>query len=147
VRAKTTLLDVLAQRVSMGVVTGDMLVSGNLSMNLPTKTGSTAAGSPLRTTTVREALRFSAMLRQPNPFRGRKRTTLSRMYQDVEHAGLRRSRCRVPGEGLNVEQRKLLTIVLSWLRSRLSSCSWTNLLPVSTLIILGNCCFLEKACR
>lgn len=64
---KTTLLDVLAQRVSMGVVTGDMLVSGKpLDESFQRKTGYVQQQDlHLETTTVREALRFSAMLRQP----------------------------------------------------------------------------------
>merc|ERR1711964_538081 len=61
------LLDVLAQRVSMGVVTGDMLVSGKpLDESFQRKTGYVQQQDlHLETTTVREALRFSAMLRQP----------------------------------------------------------------------------------
>jgi ATP-binding cassette subfamily G (WHITE) protein 2 (PDR) len=64
---KTTLLDVLAQRVSMGIVTGDMLVSGKpLDESFQRKTGYVQQQDlHLETTTVREALRFSAMLRQP----------------------------------------------------------------------------------
>lgn len=64
---KTTLLDVLAQRVSMGVVTGDMFVSGKpLDESFQRKTGYVQQQDlHLETTTVREALRFSAVLRQP----------------------------------------------------------------------------------
>ncbi|PYH36673.1 uncharacterized protein BO87DRAFT_353950 [Aspergillus neoniger CBS 115656] len=64
---KTTLLDVLAQRVSIGVVTGDVLVNGRaLQANFPRETGYVQQQDlHMETTTVREALRFSAMLRQP----------------------------------------------------------------------------------
>ncbi|KAF7183039.1 hypothetical protein CNMCM7691_002874 [Aspergillus felis] len=64
---KTTLLDVLAQRVSIGVVTGDMLVNGgSLPASFQRQTGYVQQQNlHLATSTVREGLRFSAMLRQP----------------------------------------------------------------------------------
>ncbi|KAH6669801.1 putative ABC transporter CDR4 [Halenospora varia] len=110
---KTTLLDVLAQRVSMGVVTGDMLVSGKpLDESFQRKTGYVQQQDlHLETTTVREALRFSAMLRQP------KSVSKQEKYDFVEDVikmlamqDFAEAVVGVPGEGLNVEQRKLLTI-------------------------------------
>lgn len=110
---KTTLLDVLAQRVSMGVVTGDMLVSGKpLDESFQRKTGYVQQQDlHLETTTVREALRFSAMLRQP------KSVSKTEKYDFVEDVikmlnmqEFAEAVVGVPGEGLNVEQRKLLTI-------------------------------------
>ena len=110
---KTTLLDVLAQRVSMGVVTGDMLVSGRpLDESFQRKTGYVQQQDlHLETTTVREALRFSAMLRQP------KSVSQKEKYEFVEDVikmlnmqDFAEAVVGVPGEGLNVEQRKLLTI-------------------------------------
>ncbi|CZR53514.1 probable ABC1 transport protein [Phialocephala subalpina] len=110
---KTTLLDVLAQRVSMGVVTGDMLVSGKpLDESFQRKTGYVQQQDlHLETTTVREALRFSAMLRQP------KTVSKQEKYDFVEDVikmlnmqDFAEAVVGVPGEGLNVEQRKLLTI-------------------------------------
>ena len=64
---KTTLLDALAQRTNVGVLTGDMLVNGKpLDASFQRKTGYVQQQDlHLETTTVREALRFSAMLRQP----------------------------------------------------------------------------------
>lgn len=64
---KTTLLDVLATRVTMGVVTGEMLVDGRArDQSFQRKTGYVQQQDlHLPTTTVREALRFSALLRQP----------------------------------------------------------------------------------
>lgn len=64
---KTTLLNVLAQRVSVGVITGDMLVNGApLDASFQRKTGYVQQQDlHLHTSTVREALRFSALLRQP----------------------------------------------------------------------------------
>ena len=64
---KTTLLDVLASRVTMGVVTGQMLVDGRQrDSGFQRKTGYVQQQDlHLSTTTVREALNFSALLRQP----------------------------------------------------------------------------------
>ncbi|EAS35179.3 ABC transporter [Coccidioides immitis RS] len=110
---KTTLLDALAQRTTMGVITGDMLVNGkSLDMSFQRKTGYVQQQDlHLETTTVREALRFSAMLRQP------KSVSKTEKYAYVEDVidmlNMRDFSEAVvgnPGEGLNVEQRKLLTI-------------------------------------
>ncbi|EXJ96017.1 hypothetical protein A1O1_01143 [Capronia coronata CBS 617.96] len=110
---KTTLLNVLAQRVSVGVVTGDMLVNGNpLNASFPRRTGYVQQQDlHLHTSTVREALRFSALLRQP------KSTSVEEKYAYVEKVirmlnmtDFADAVIGVPGEGLNVEQRKLLTI-------------------------------------
>ena len=64
---KTTLLDVLADRVTMGVVTGDILVNGlSRTQSFQRKTGYVQQQDiHLETSTVREALIFSATLRQP----------------------------------------------------------------------------------
>ncbi|KAJ5093924.1 CDR ABC transporter [Penicillium angulare] len=64
---KTTLLNALAQRINYGVITGEFLVDGN---PLP-KSFQRATGFAEQmdihepTATVRESLRFSALLRQP----------------------------------------------------------------------------------
>ncbi|THC91041.1 hypothetical protein EYZ11_009500 [Aspergillus tanneri] len=110
---KTTLLDVLARRVSIGVVTGDMLVDGKaLDNSFQRKTGYVQQQDlHLSTSTVREALRFSAALRQP------KSVPKKEKYQFVEEViemlnmqDFADAIVGTPGEGLNVEQRKLLTI-------------------------------------
>ncbi|KAJ9368982.1 hypothetical protein DTO282E5_6314 [Paecilomyces variotii] len=110
---KTTLLDVLAQRVSFGVITGKMLVNGReLSANFPRRTGYVQQQDlHLETATVREALRFSAVLRQP------KSVSTKDKYQYVEQvidmlgmADFAEAVVGIVGEGLNVEQRKLLSI-------------------------------------
>ncbi|KAH9430509.1 hypothetical protein MCOR02_007844 [Pyricularia oryzae] len=64
---KTTLLDCLADRTSMGVITGEMLVDGHQrDASFQRKTGYVQQQDlHLQTTTVREALNFSALLRQP----------------------------------------------------------------------------------
>ncbi|KAK8846877.1 hypothetical protein IAR55_005967 [Kwoniella newhampshirensis] len=110
---KTTLLDVLATRVTMGVVTGEMLVDGaQRDVSFQRKTGYVQQQDlHLETTTVREALRFSARLRQP------KHVPLQEKMQYVEEVlkllemdGYADAVVGVPGTGLNVEQRKRLTI-------------------------------------
>jgi ATP-binding cassette, subfamily G (WHITE), member 2, PDR len=64
---KTTLLNVLAHRSSIGVVTGDMLVNGRpLDASFQHQIGYVQQQDlHLETSIVREALIFSAMLRQP----------------------------------------------------------------------------------
>jgi ABC-type multidrug transport system ATPase subunit len=104
---KTTLLDVLAKRVSIGVVTGDMLVNGKpLDTSFQRKTGYVQQQDlHLPTTTVREALRFSATLRQP------KSVSQKEKYHYVEDVidmlgmeDFADAIVGIPGEGLNVEQ-------------------------------------------
>ncbi|KAJ5753917.1 uncharacterized protein N7511_008070 [Penicillium nucicola] len=110
---KTTLLDVLAHRTSMGVITGDMFVNGNgLDDSFQRKTGYVQQQDlHLDTSTVRESLRFSAMLRQPASVSIKEKhdyvEDVIRMLKMEEFA---EAIVGVPGEGLNVEQRKLLTI-------------------------------------
>jgi len=110
---KTTLLDVLATRVTMGVVTGEMLVDGKQrDVSFQRKTGYVQQQDlHLSTSTVREALRFSAVLRQPA------KTPMSEKLEYVEEVlkllemdAYADAVVGVPGEGLNVEQRKRLTI-------------------------------------
>jgi len=64
---KTTLLNTLAQRVSVGVITGDMFVNGApLLASFQRTIGYVQQQDVhLDTSTVREAMRFSALLRQP----------------------------------------------------------------------------------
>lgn len=110
---KTTLLDVLAQRVSMGVVSGDMLVSGKpFDESFQRKTGYVQQQDlHLETTTVREALRFSAMLRQPKSVpKQEKHAFVEDVIKMLNMEAFSEAVVGVPGEGLNVEQRKLLTI-------------------------------------
>jgi ABC-type branched-subunit amino acid transport system ATPase component len=110
---KTTLLDVLALRTSIGVVTGDMFVNGSpLDASFQRKTGYVQQQDlHLETATVRESLRFSALLRQPAS------VSIKEKYDYVEDVigmlnmeSFAEAIVGVPGEGLNVEQRKLLTI-------------------------------------
>lgn len=65
----------------------------------------------LETSTVRESLRFSAMLRQPKSVS--KKEKYDYVESVIEMLGMQdfaEAIVGVPGQGLNVEQRKLLTI-------------------------------------
>jgi ABC-type multidrug transport system ATPase subunit len=110
---KTTLLDVLAHRTSVGVVTGDMFVNGNgLDASFQRKTGYVQQQDlHLETATVRESLRFSALLRQPATVSiQEKHDYVEDVIKMLNMESFAEAIVGVPGEGLNVEQRKLLTI-------------------------------------
>ena len=68
---KTTLLNTLAQRINFGTITGDFLVDGKpLPKSFQRATGFAEQMDVHEpTATVREALRFSALLRQPKEVR------------------------------------------------------------------------------
>ncbi len=110
---KTTLLDTLAQRTSVGVLTGDMFVNGKpLDPSFQRKTGYVQQQDlHLETTTVREALRFSATLRQPQSVsKAEKYAFVEDVIKMLSMEDFSEAIVGNPGEGLNVEQRKLLTI-------------------------------------
>ena len=110
---KTTLLDCLADRTSMGVITGEMLVDGHPRDNsFQRKTGYVQQQDlHLQTTTVREALNFSALLRQPaHVSREEKLAYVDEVIKLLDMHEYADAVVGVPGEGLNVEQRKRLTI-------------------------------------
>ncbi|TLS21522.1 uncharacterized protein PpBr36_10217 [Pyricularia pennisetigena] len=110
---KTTLLDCLADRTSMGVITGEMLVDGHQrDASFQRKTGYVQQQDlHLQTTTVREALNFSALLRQPAHVpRAEKLAYVDEVIRLLDMQEYADAVVGVPGEGLNVEQRKRLTI-------------------------------------
>ncbi|KAL1881468.1 hypothetical protein VTK73DRAFT_3530 [Phialemonium thermophilum] len=110
---KTTLLDCLADRTSMGVITGSMLVDGHpRDASFQRKTGYVQQQDlHLQTTTVREALNFSALLRQPAHIpRKEKLAYVDEVIKLLSMEEYADAVIGVPGEGLNVEQRKRLTI-------------------------------------
>ncbi|KAK6421123.1 ATP-binding cassette transporter snq2, partial [Oleoguttula sp. CCFEE 5521] len=106
---KTTLLDVLASRKNIGVIAGDRLVDG-LPPGMDFRRGTSYAEQldvHEATQTVREALRFSADLRQPYE------TPQSEKYQYVEEIiallemeDIADAIIGDPDAGLAVEQRK-----------------------------------------
>ncbi|KAF1352679.1 hypothetical protein EJ07DRAFT_183458 [Lizonia empirigonia] len=110
---KTTLLNTLAQRIRFGVVHGDFLVDGKpLPSSFQRSTGfAEQMDIHESTSTVREALRFSARLRQP------KETPIQEKYEYVETIidllemrDIAGAAIGITGTGLNQEQRKRLTI-------------------------------------
>jgi ABC-type multidrug transport system permease subunit/ABC-type multidrug transport system ATPase subunit len=110
---KTTLLDCLATRTTMGVITGEMLVDGKpRDDSFQRKTGyAQQQDLHLSTSTVREALVFSALLRQPaHTPRAEKVEYVEEVIKLLDMTEYADAVVGVPGEGLNVEQRKRLTI-------------------------------------
>ncbi|KAE8372806.1 ABC-2 type transporter-domain-containing protein [Aspergillus bertholletiae] len=110
---KTSLLDVLANRVTMGVITGEMLVDGRVrDDSFQRKTGYVQQQDlHLETSTVREALIFSAVLRQPaSTPRKEKLAYVEEVIKMLNMEEYAEAVVGVLGEGLNVEQRKRLTI-------------------------------------
>jgi ATP-binding cassette subfamily G (WHITE) protein 2 (PDR) len=100
---KTTLLDVLATRVTMGVVTGEMLVDGRQrDLSFQRKTGYVQQQDlHLSTSTVREALVFSALLRQPAHVpRHEKIEYVDQVIKLLEMEEYADAVVGVPGEGL-----------------------------------------------
>ncbi|KAI4120948.1 MAG: hypothetical protein LQ338_006657 [Usnochroma carphineum] len=110
---KTTLLNTLAQRINFGVVTGDFLVDGRpLPRSFQRATGFAEQMDVHEpTATVREALRFSALLRQPKEVPiAEKYDYCERIIDLLEMRSIAGATIGKIGEGLNQEQRKRVTI-------------------------------------
>ncbi|OJD10493.1 hypothetical protein AJ78_08513 [Emergomyces pasteurianus Ep9510] len=110
---KTTLLDVLASRVTMGVVSGDTLINGSpTDSSFQHRVGYVQQQDlHLNTMTVREALEFSALLRQSAEIPKKEKLEYIDYVIDIlDMKSFADAVVGVPGEGLNVEQRKRLTI-------------------------------------
>ncbi|KAK0388122.1 hypothetical protein NLU13_4366 [Sarocladium strictum] len=110
---KTTLLNTLAQRINFGVVTGDFLVDGRpLPKSFQRATGFAEQMDVHEpTATVREALQFSALLRQPKEVpREEKLAYCETIIDLLEMRDIAGATIGKIGEGLNQEQRKRLTI-------------------------------------
>ncbi|EUC36941.1 hypothetical protein COCCADRAFT_86946 [Bipolaris zeicola 26-R-13] len=110
---KTTLLDVLANRKNIGVISGDKLVDGK-PPGIAFQRG-TAYAEQLDvhepTTTVREALRFSADLRQPfETPQAEKYAYVEEVIALLEMEDIADAIIGEPENGLAVEQRKRVTI-------------------------------------
>jgi len=110
---KTTLLNTLAQRIRFGVVHGSFLVDGEpLPSSFQRSTGfAEQMDVHEQTSTVREALRFSAKLRQPKevPIQ-EKYDYVEKIIDLLEMRDISGATIGKPGSGLNQEQRKRLTI-------------------------------------
>ncbi|OTA59743.1 ABC-2 type transporter [Hypoxylon sp. EC38] len=110
---KTTLLDVLAARKNIGVITGDILVDGIKPGKEFQRSTSYAEQLDMHdpTQTVREALRFSADLRQPfETPREEKYAYVEEIIALLEMEYMADCIIGTPEAGLTVEQRKRVTI-------------------------------------
>ncbi|KAF2396877.1 ABC drug exporter AtrF [Trichodelitschia bisporula] len=110
---KTTLLNALAQRIRVGTVTGDFLVDGRPLPRSFQRSSGFAEQQDVHepTATVREALRFSAKLRQPPEVPLQEKYDYCEKIIDLlEMRSIAGAVIGTPGEGLNQEQRKRLTI-------------------------------------
>ncbi|KAL8713735.1 MAG: hypothetical protein Q9220_002261 [cf. Caloplaca sp. 1 TL-2023] len=110
---KTTLLNTLAQRINFGAVSGDFLVDGRpLPKSFQRATGFAEQMDVHEpTATVREALRFSAALRQPKEVSiEEKYEYCERIIDLLEMRDIAGATIGKIGEGLNQEQRKRITI-------------------------------------
>jgi ABC-type multidrug transport system ATPase subunit len=110
---KTTLLDVLAQRKTEGSINGSILVDGRpLSISFQRSAGyceQLDVHEPLAT--VREALEFSALLRQSRTTpREEKLKYVDTIIELLEMHDIENNLIGTAGAGLSVEQRKRLTI-------------------------------------
>ncbi|GAA6008132.1 hypothetical protein JCM10207_007040 [Rhodosporidiobolus poonsookiae] len=110
---KTTLLDVLADRKTIGVIGGDRLIAGR------PPGGDFQRGTAYveqqdvheQTSTVREAFRFSAYLRQPASVpKEEKDAYVEEVIQLLELEDYADAMLGMPGYGLDVEARKRVTI-------------------------------------
>ena len=100
---KTTLLDVLASRTTIGVVSGQILVDGRLrDTGFQRKTGYVQQQDlHLATSTVREALTFSALLRQPKAVSyAEKIAYVDEVIKVLEMEAYADAAVGIPGEGM-----------------------------------------------
>lgn len=112
---KTTLLTALSQRGVAGALSGDILVDGKpLGPGFQRGTGFVLQGDiHLASQTVREAIEFSALLRQPAEVpREEKLADAQRAIELLELEDLQDALIGVPGFGLGVERRKRVTIAV-----------------------------------
>lgn len=110
---KTTLLDVIAARKTVGVISGDILVDGLKTGGSFQRQTSYAEQQDIcePTQTVREALRFSADLRQPyHKPQSEKYAYVEEILSLLEMEDIADAIVGDPETGLSVEQRKRVTI-------------------------------------
>ncbi|KAL8278573.1 hypothetical protein RQP46_009065 [Phenoliferia psychrophenolica] len=110
---KTTLLDCLAQRKDEGILRGEVLINGQpLPLSFQRTTGYVEqVDVHLPQATVREALEFSALLRQPRATSDAdKLAYVDTIIDLLELHDIQDAIIGVPGAGLGIEQRKRVTI-------------------------------------
>jgi len=99
---------VLASRTTMGVISGNMLVDGReRDESFQRKTGYVMQQDiHLQTSTVREALEFSALLRQPLEYSHAERLAyVDQVIELLDMQPYADAVVGVPGSGLNVERK------------------------------------------
>ncbi|KAI0188150.1 ABC-2 type transporter-domain-containing protein [Xylaria flabelliformis] len=112
---KTSLLDVLARRITVGKATGSVYINGKLrDASFQRRMGYVQQDDiHLASSTVREALEFSALLRQPRTSSRREKLAYVDNVLDVlDMRSYANAIVGAPGEGLNIEQRKRLSIAV-----------------------------------
>lgn len=112
---KTTLLNVLAQRIKFGHVEGEFLIDGQPLPKSFQRASGYAEQMDLHepTATVLEALQFSAQLRQPREVSYEDKMKYVQEVLDImEMRDLAGAIIGVPGNGLDPESRKRLTIAV-----------------------------------
>ena len=105
------MLNVLANRTTIGVVSGEMLVDGQLrNTGFQRKTGYVEQQDlHLATSTVREALHFSARLRQPRTTPdAEKLAYVDEVIKILEMEAYADAVVGIPGEGVYLNQDLLL---------------------------------------
>ncbi|KAJ5330190.1 hypothetical protein N7452_010580 [Penicillium brevicompactum] len=110
---KTTLLDVLAQRKDSGEINGSVLIDGRpVGISFQRTTGyCEQMDVHLETATVKEALEFSAILRQPYTVSHEAKIEYVEHIIDLlELRAISDALIGVPGAGLSIEQRKRVTL-------------------------------------
>ncbi|KAK4223039.1 ABC-2 type transporter-domain-containing protein [Podospora fimiseda] len=113
---KTSLLDVLADRVQSGSISGDICVDGESRSyaSFGRRVGYAQQEDIHEpTATVREALEFSALLRQsPTSSKAEKLAYVDTVLNMLDMTSYADAVVGKPGEGLNIEQRRRLTIAV-----------------------------------
>ncbi|ODV97096.1 hypothetical protein PACTADRAFT_48852 [Pachysolen tannophilus NRRL Y-2460] len=110
---KTTLLNTLSQRNEVGVITGDILVNGrSVDNSFQRRTGYVQQQDlHIAELTVRESLRFAARLRRPLSVPdAEKMEYVEEIINILQMQDYADAVAGDPGYGLNVEQRKKLSI-------------------------------------
>ncbi|KAI0124768.1 ATP-binding cassette transporter [Xylariales sp. AK1849] len=110
---KTTLLDTLAQRSPIGVVSGNLYLNDQaLPRSIHRRSGFVQQQDVhLSTTTVREALRLAARLRQPGSVSiSEKYAYVETVISMLEMGDVSNALVGMPGAGLSLEKRKRVSI-------------------------------------